>query len=251
MPKRVDRECVEELLRRGATYEEIKSVCGVKSDATISRIKKELEERGVLGRRDTADTPPPPPSRAAEEDTRFIMSLVRQKIDPKSPIISKFVEDVSWWHHVIYGTAAVVIPTLYSMLAPSEVDLKNPEVTTKNMVAKFLALVEEKKKVAATYEAKVKELESKVSELESKISELEAEKRILEATISEYRDLVRRYREALKETINALEELKDKVSQTITFLVVYVPKGLSREEKAKYLSMVVPHLEKVWGVRVE
>jgi hypothetical protein len=55
-------------------------------------------------------------SRVLEEDTRLIVNVIRQKLDPKAPIITKWTENISWWHHLIIDTATYLLPELLSML---------------------------------------------------------------------------------------------------------------------------------------
>ena len=52
-----------------------------------------------------------------EEDYSHMVSLIRQRVDPRTPILQRWVEDVAWWHQVLNGTIVKLLPDLLSRLA--------------------------------------------------------------------------------------------------------------------------------------
>jgi len=237
-------ECIMSLLKLGLSYREIAEKCGVDKNTVMRRARK-LESassrRGEAGQATQATVceqvyEQPRSGRGehiSSQDVAFIMGAVKSRVDPRAPIQTKWVEDLSWWQHVILDTSMYLLPELMSMLSSDEVDLENPEATARAMVSKFKSikqLAEERAKVVSEYEARIRELEAKVAG---------------------YRELVEKYRKALEEAVGYLEDFKSKASRTINFLVVYVPQAFSGYERAKYLSMVIPHLREVWGLKLD
>jgi lipopolysaccharide biosynthesis regulator YciM len=159
---------------------------------------------------------------ALEEDMKFILSTVRQRLDPKAPIITKWTENVSWWTHVFLDFSALVSPYILSLLTPNEIDLSNPEVTVKNMVGKFEAL---------------REKATRASEIEAKLrSENEALKQIL-----------REYERLIDEQNKLIAETLSKARETINFFMIVLPKQLPEELKQTYIAYS-RKLKEVWGV---
>jgi hypothetical protein len=105
---------------------------------------------------------------------RLIPNAIKQKLDPKAPIFSKWVENISFWHHVILDTSTHLLADLLSMLGEEEIDLNNPEVMVKNMVSKFKVL-KAKALRAGELEAKHK---SEVEALRRRIADLEEAQRL-------------------------------------------------------------------------
>ena len=60
-----------------------------------------------------------------------MVSLIRQRVDSRAPILSKWVENIAWWQHVIEDTATYLLPDLLSALSPEEVNLGDPEGTAR------------------------------------------------------------------------------------------------------------------------
>jgi hypothetical protein len=176
--------------------------------------------------------PPPPPNSITESDVRFIMSVVRSRLDPKAPIMTKWIEDVSYWHHVIVDLGASLLPDLLALLADSEIDRRNPENLVNNMVSKFRLLksrAAEVEKVEAGYRVRVGELERRVAELE---------------------DLLARYAQEVREAADAIEVLADRVKRTLVYFLVEVPRRLSEEARSEYLALARRVVE-IWGGAVE
>jgi uncharacterized coiled-coil protein SlyX len=183
----------------------------------------EAAERAEAGRgRSTAL------SRVLEEDVKLIVSAIKQKIDPKAPIITKWTENISWWHHVILDTSTYILPELMSMLSAGEIDLENPEMTARHMVSKFKAIREKAQRVEeveAEYKSKVEVLEQRVKALE---------------------EALKSYAEIVAEQNKLIQELADKAKKTIAFFVVYVPRYLPEEARELYRALA-SRVSEIWG----
>jgi hypothetical protein len=155
-----------------------------------------------------------------ESDVKFLLSTVKQRLDPKAPIITKWTENVSWWTHVFLDFSALVSPDIFSLMAPSEIDLSNPEVTVKNMVQKFKA---------------IKDKAARVSEIEEKYKgEIEA-----------YRQVLREYEKLIDEQNKLIAEILDKAKETINFFIIVLPKRLPQDLKETY-SIYASKLWEIW-----
>jgi hypothetical protein len=167
-------------------------------------------------------------SRVLEEDVKLIVSMIKQKLDPKAPILSKWIENISFWHHVIYSTSAHLLADLLSMLGEGEIDLSNPEVMVKNMVAKFRLLkvrALKAEEVEAKYRAELEALKQRVADLES---------------------LLGKYAEVIREQNKLIEDLAGKTKRTIAFFVVEVPNYLPEDARAPY-RVLAAKVREIWG----
>lgn len=160
---------------------------------------------------------------ALKDDAKFLLSLIRQRIDPKAPIITKWTENVSWWTHVLQDFSALVSPYILSLLTPNEIDLSNPEVTVKNMVGKFEAL---------------REKATRVAEIEAK---LRSENEALKQVLSEYEKLI-------DDQNKLIAEMLDKTRKTINFFMIVLPKQLPEELRETY-KIYLRKIRDVWGVK--
>jgi hypothetical protein len=188
---------------------------------------------GVAATRRPPTPPLPPPNSITESDVRFIMSVVRSRLDPKAPIVTKWIEDISYWHHVIIDLGTSLLPDLLAMLADSEIDRKNPERLVENMVSKFRLLksrAAEVGRVEAGYRARVEELERRVADLE---------------------DLLARFSEELRAATEAIEVLADRTKRTLAHFLVEIPRKLSEEARLEYLPLAREVVVEVWGGAVE
>jgi hypothetical protein len=75
-----------------------------------------------------------------EEDYSHMVSLIRQRVDPRAPILQRWVEDVAWWHQVLNDTIVKLLPDLLSMLDVSEIDLEHPERAAEAMVRHYMEM---------------------------------------------------------------------------------------------------------------
>jgi hypothetical protein len=155
-----------------------------------------------------------------ESDVKFLLSTIKQRLDPKAPIITKWTENVSWWTHVFLDFSALVSPDIFSLMAPSEIDLSNPEVTVKNMVQKFKAL---------------KDKAARVDDIEAK---LKSENEALKQTLSKYRRLI-------DEQKKLIAEIFDKARETVNFFMIVLPKRLPEEVRGTYIAYS-KKLEEIW-----
>jgi len=207
-------ECIESLLRMGKSYREVASQCGV----NIS------EEAAAEPRRSDEDV--------SATDIKFIMDAIKQRLDPKHPIMTKWVSDVSWWTHLILDFSKLVLPDILRLLDEKDIDIHNPEATARNAAAKFRSV----KQLAEERAEKILEYESKIKELEGEVGVLRSENEKLKELVEEYKRL--------------FDEAIEKTSTTIVFIVKYVPEALSPEERATYLHVVGSKMKELWGVEV-
>jgi len=170
--------------------------------------------------------------KALEEDTKLILNTIKQRLDPKAPIITKWTENIAWWNHIIIDTSTYLLPDLLAMLKSDEIDLNNPEVTTRNIVAKFRTLRE----TARSAEELEKKYSIEVESLKQRLSSLEA--------------LVKQYSEVIAEQNKLIDKLAEKAKSTIAFFMVYVPKYLPEEARTTYMALA-GKIKDVWGEGVE
>ena len=235
--------CIESLLSMGKHYREIAESCGV-SLPTVVKYARRLRGGSELTPVPTSlDPAPATGSGVEEEDVKFIMDLVKQRLDPKHPITQKWVEDVSWWTHLILDFSKFVLPDILKRMEEKDIDIHNPEVTARNAAAKFRAI----KQLAEERAEKIAEYESRLKELESEVGSLRAERERLLRLVDEYKGLVD---ETLSETRKLVEELRSKVVKTLVLVVKVVPETLSPAERAKYFHVVAPKIRELWGVEV-
>jgi len=69
-----------------------------------------------------------------------MVSLIRQRVDPRAPILQRWVEDVAWWHHVLNDTVIKLLPDLLSRLDVNEIDLEHPERTAEAMARHYMEM---------------------------------------------------------------------------------------------------------------
>jgi len=232
------------MLRLGKTYDEIQRICGV-SRSYISRRKKQLELQETAKRAEhTAAATAYEESEESENvsgvDARFIMDLVKKRLDPKHPIMVKWIDNVAWWNHIILEFSKSLLPDAFRLLDEHEIDRRNPEVTAANIVKKFRAFM----KLAEERAEKLEEYEEKIRALESEVERLRGENKYLRELVKDYKTLVD---DTLNETRRAIEDLKSRVVKTIVFIVKYVPEALSPTERSKYYHVVIPKIRELWG----
>jgi len=227
-------ECIKTLLRMGKSYREIASQCSVNVN-TVMKYAKELGERESPKAAGEGD----PKTEVLRNDARFVMETTRQRLDPKHPIMTKWVSDVSWWTHLILDFSKIALPDVLKLLGEGEIDIHNPEATARNAVAKF-----------KTIKQLAEERAEKILEYESKVKELEGEVRTLRGENEELRKLMRDYDEALEELRSFIEDLRGRVRETLVFMVKYVPDVMSPSERATYMHVVAPKMRELWGVEV-
>jgi hypothetical protein len=172
---------------------------------------------------------------ALEDDVKLIVAAVRQRIDPKAPILTKWVESLSWWHHLIINLSTYLLPDLLSMLSRDEIDMTNPDVTAKKIVSKYYAMREEV--------AKVEEIKQQIASVEQKYSsELEA----LRQKLSVLEELLRQYSEVIREQNKIIDELTDKAKRTMYLFLVEMPMYLPDNVRPRYKA-VAGKIEEIWG----
>jgi hypothetical protein len=107
-----------------------------------------------------------------EEDYSHMVSLIRQRVDPRAPILQRWVEDVAWWHQVLNDTVVKLLPDLLSMLDVNEVDLEHPERTAEAIVRHYMEMVTAARNAEALrrkYEEELRAKEAKIRALEGRL----------------------------------------------------------------------------------
>jgi hypothetical protein len=102
------------------------------------RVAKELEPLAIElheGRRSGGQGPKEGP--ATEEDVRQIVGLIRQRVDPKAPILQKLVENTAFWQRVTIELGARLLPELLPMIDAEDMDQGHPERTVEALVRAF------------------------------------------------------------------------------------------------------------------
>jgi DNA repair exonuclease SbcCD ATPase subunit len=172
---------------------------------------------------------------ALEDDVKLIVTTIRQRIDPKAPILTKWVESLSWWHHLIINLSTYLLPDLLSLLQRDEIDMTNPDVTAKRIVSKYYSIREEV--------AKVEEIKQQIASVEQKYSsEMEA----LRQKLSALEELLRQYSEVIREQNKIIDELTDKAKRTMYLFLVEMPMYLPDNVRPRYKA-VAGKIEEIWG----
>ena len=259
MPRRIPEDkyrCVVDLLKMGKKVRDIVQTCGVNKN-TVSSIRRELELRGELPPSGTtgpstasATTKEERPRdsrttggiyidpRSVESDINFMLTVMRNRLDPKHPIMTKMITDVSWWLHLILDFSKYAIPEL--MGDDVLVDVSNPEVTAQELVRKLRRI----KSSAQEVEEKLRQYDEAMKEAEARIRALEEENRALREALEE---LKRLYNRVVDETKAMLEDMKRRTSATILFIVKEVPQALPPQVRALYLHTVMPKVREIWS----
>jgi len=184
------------------------------------------------------------------EETKFLVSQLRQRLDPKLPIMTKFVSDTSWWLHLRLDFTRLVLPELFSMMSKEEIDIANPEVTARNMASKVLALKAEASRareledklraLTGEFEARLRE---EVSRVESKYAvEVEA----LKAKLREYEGVIATYDTVVRGLADALATLAGKAERTMRLVSRFIA-GLPEDVRGEYEVKVAPRIREIWG----
>jgi len=133
-----------------------------------------------------------------EEDYLHMVSLIRQRVDPRAPVLQRWVEDVAWWHQVLNDTVVKLLPDLLSRLNVNEVDLEHPERTAEAMVRHYMEMVT----AARNAEALRRKYEEELRAKEAKIKALEGRLKVIQGA---YDDLERLFDSMIARTKKTLE----------------------------------------------
>jgi regulator of replication initiation timing len=175
-----------------------------------------------------------------KEDMKFMIELLRQRLDPKSPILAKLVEDEAWGFHVRLDFSRQATPEIWQLMNADEIDLKNPEVTARNMISKLKELKEAYLRIGRV-EEEVKNVESKYR---SEIESLKLENAKLREIIGEYRRLVG---ETVEEMRKIMGDLGEKVKETYIFFTAVIPQSLPEDTRSTYKYIASSKLKQIWG----
>ena len=251
-------QCIESLLRMGKTVREVAEACGV-SPSTVSRIRKEMVLRGELhdSRGMQLQQQPKQPKeesktvsrsgggggvyidpRAVESDINFMLTVMKNRLDPKHPLMTKWISDVGWWLHLILDFGKFAIPEL--MGDDVIVDVSNPEVTAQELVRKLRRI----KSSAQEVEEKLRQYDEAMKEAEARIRALEEENKALRQALEELKQL---YNTVVDRTRAMIEDIRRRAQATIVFIVREVPQALPPQVRALYLHTVVPKVRELWS----
>jgi transposase-like protein len=205
------RERIEEMLLRGAPPREIAQACGV-TERTIYNYRRRLMD----GSKAKVEE-------GLESDAAHFMSLLRARVDPRAPIMAKWVEDLSWWEHFKRDFLLFTMPEALRRLGLEELDLRNPEATARLAASRLLEAA-----------ARGDELKARLEEAEARHrAELDALKRRL----GEYEEALRRYRGLVEEYGRLVDDAAARVKRTIAYFMLVVPKGLPADVVPDYMFM--------------
>ncbi|MFP3320774.1 MAG: hypothetical protein RXO24_09435 [Acidilobus sp.] len=133
-----------------------------------------------------------------EEDYSHMVSLIRQRVDPRAPVLQRWVEDVAWWHQVLNDTIVKLLPDLLSRLNVNEVDLEHPERTAEAIVRHYM----EVRTAARNAEALRRKYEEELRAKEAKIRALEGRLKVIQGA---YDDLERLFDSMIARAKKTLE----------------------------------------------
>ncbi|MFP3287612.1 MAG: hypothetical protein RXP86_10165 [Acidilobus sp.] len=120
-----------------------------------------------------------------EEDYSHMVSLIRQRVDPRAPILQKWVNDIAWWQHVLHDTTTKILPDLLSRLSINEIDLEDPEKTAEAMVRHYVEL----RTAAQGAQALRQKYEEELRARDKKIRMLEERLKLLQDAYNQLKDL--------------------------------------------------------------
>jgi hypothetical protein len=133
-----------------------------------------------------------------EEDYLHMVSLIRQRVDPRAPVLQRWAEDVAWWHQVLNDAVVKLLPDLLSRLNVNEIDLEHPERTAEAIVRHYM----EVRTAARNAEALRRKYEEELRTKEAKIKALEGRLKVIQGA---YDDLERLFDSMIARTKKTLE----------------------------------------------
>ena len=166
--------------------------------------------------------------RSIKDDVEHVLNTYSLPVEPKLPILLKEVRDTAWWMHVTHDLGVIAF-TMLAPLAADRIDLRDPARTVQAM--------------AATLKAIMEAVEKRDEELQRLRAELERARTELKVYKQGYREAIA----ALDEMKRMMEDLKRRVQETLEIALRTAPQALTPHERAKYLSVAVPALRRVWG----
>jgi len=206
--------------------------------ATISRSLTPAV-RALLGSKSSERPPPPPPPlgpprpsrqellQAFEDDVQAMITMLKSRLDPKLPLMAKFVEDISWWQHLMLDFSKRAVPEVFSLMSAEDIDVRNPEATAEKMVSKLKAM---------------REMATKAGEAEARIKAIEEE---YKAKLSALEDALKKYKEVIDEQGKIIDDLATKTKKTISYILYTLPLYLTEEDRPLYY-MIVNKIKEIW-----
>jgi hypothetical protein len=208
------------------------------SEALEGAAQQLLEQQRGRSSSQAQQTPPPPPPlgpsrtellKALEDDANSMITIMKSRLDPRAPVMTKFVEDVSWWQHLMLDFSKQAVPEVFSLMGAEDIDVRNPEATAQKMVGKLKA---------------IKEKALKAEELEAKAKTVEEE---YKARLSALEEALRKYKEVIDEQGKIIEDLVERSKKTIAFFMVVLPEKLPMEVRHLYRKLA-SGVKTLWGV---
>jgi len=166
-------------------------------------------------------------------DYAYIMSLIRQKIDSRAPILQKWAEDILWWQHILSDTTTKILPDLLARLKVEEIDLEHPERTAEALVRHYAEL----RAAAQSAEALRQKYEEEIRVRDEKIKALE--------------DRLRKLEWAFDSLGKLFDDFAARTKMTIDFFARQVPPYLPAEARRTY-RLLISKVQDIWrGMNVE
>jgi hypothetical protein len=162
-----------------------------------------------------------------EEDYSHIVSLIRQRVDPRAPILQKWVEDIAWWQHVLHDTTTKILPDLLSRLSINEIDLENPERTAEAMVRHYVEL----RTAAQGAQALRQKYEEELKARDEKIRMLEDRLKLLQDAYNQLKDLY--------------DSLAARTKRTLEFFLRQIVPYLPSDAQDVY-RVLASRVQKIW-----
>ena len=160
-------------------------------------------------------------------DYAYIMSLIRQKIDSRAPILQKWAEDILWWQHILSDTTTKILPDLLARLKVEEIDLEHPERTAEALVrhyAELRAAAQNAEALRQKYEEEIRVRDEKIRALEDRLRKLEW---------------------AFDSLDKLFVDLVGRTKMTLDFLLRQVPPYLPEEARRTY-RLLASRVQDIW-----
>jgi hypothetical protein len=214
------RERIEEMLLRGAPPREIAQACGV-TERTVFNYRRRL-----MG------GPKVKVEEGLESDAAHFMSLLRARVDPRAPIMAKWIEDLSWWEHFKRDFLLFAMPEALRRLGLEELDLRNPEATAKLAASRLLEAA-----------ARGDELKARLEEAEARhAAELDA----LRRRLAEHEEALRKLKWVADEYGRLVDDVAVRVKDTLFYFFRVVPKALP-PEAVEYYMLMARRVGEIWA----
>jgi len=233
-------ECVVRGLREGKQYVTVARECGVSLGA-VGRYAKMLKS-GELGGPSQPSAPARPipvqVERWFEDERRMWADLIRGRVDPKSPLFTKILEEPTWLMRFLWDYMKLAVPDSLRLVSRDEVEryLDNPEGLAKLATARLSKLIQDGMECGK----RVAEVEERLRQARAEIEELKAENRELKKLLDEYATAIRELGEKVR-------GIKAAVQETAKLVLVDIPRLVSEADRAKVVAYARSRMKQIWG----